>query len=318
MSANLYDRVTATLIAAIEANPGSLVMPWHKTSAGLPANALTGRDYNGSNILMLWIASDLASYPTATWATYKQWQGLGAQVRKGEASTLIVKFGTWSPKSDAASPEPGQPEPGTTFARAYLKPAYVFNAAQVDGYVPPDAGLRIDRTVTIEAMEVFVAACGADIRHGGQRAFYRPRSLDGSGDEIHLPDRALFTGSPTSTPTASYEAVRLHELAHWTGARHRLDRDLANRFDKHAYAAEELIAELASAYLCCELGITNDPRPDHAQYIAPYLALLRADPRALITAASRASAAANYLKSFSQPASMPDCDPDRESVACAA
>ena len=316
MTANLYDRVTATIIAAIEANPGSLIMPWHKTSAGLPANAVTGRDYNGSNILMLWIASDLASYPTATWATYKQWQGLGAQVRKGEVSTLIVKFGTWSPKSDAAPPQPRGPESGTTFARSYLKPAYVFNAAQVDGYTPPDVGLRSDRTITNEAMEAFVAACRADIRHGGQRAFYRPHSLDGGGDVIHLPDRALFTGSPTSTPTASYEAVRLHELAHWTGARHRLDRDLANRFDKHAYAAEELIAELASAYLCCELGITNDPRPDHAQYIAPYLALLRADPKAIITAASKASAAATYLKSFSQAASVPDCD--REGVQCAA
>ena len=88
----------------------------------------------------------------------------------------------------------------------------------------------------------------------------------------------------------------VHELTHWTGPKHRLDREFGKRFGDAAYAAEELVAEIGSAFLCAELGITQDTRADHAQYLAQWLKLLKDDPRAIFTAAAKASQAVVYLK----------------------
>jgi len=93
-----------------------------------------------------------------------------------------------------------------------------------------------------------------------------------------------------------YYATLAHEATHWTGAENRLKRDLRGRFGSDAYAAEELIAELGAAFLCAGLGLTNEPRPDHAAYIASWLKLLRSDKRAIFTAASKAQAAADWMQ----------------------
>lgn len=84
-------------------------------------------------------------------------------------------------------------------------------------------------------------------------------------------------------------------LTHWTGAKHRLDRDFGQRFGDKAYAFEELVAELGAAFLCACFGITNEPRADHAQYVASWLAVLNNDPRAIFTAANRAQDAIQFL-----------------------
>jgi len=86
-----------------------------------------------------------------------------------------------------------------------------------------------------------------------------------------------------------------HELTHWTGAKKRLNRDLSGRFGSEAYAVEELIAELGAAFLCADLGITLTPRQDHASYIRNWLRVLKTDKKAIFTAASKASEAANWL-----------------------
>jgi antirestriction protein ArdC len=140
------------------------------------------------------------------------------------------------------------------------------------------------------AVDAFIAATGAVIRHGGGRACYIPAT-----DEIRMPERAAFTGSATSSAEESYYATLLHELTHWTGPVHRCGRDLSGRFGSDAYAMEELIAELGSAFLCGELGIAAVPRSDHAQYLAHWLAVLKADKRAIFTAASKASEAIGFL-----------------------
>jgi antirestriction protein ArdC len=297
---DVHSAVTEKIIAAIEAGAGEFQMPWHKPaqSFSTPHNALTTKRYRGSNILSLWIDADAKSFPSATWATFKQWQELGAQVRKGEKGSLIVKYGKWSPKADKGNsdkPE-GTDEKGSE--RLYASPAWVFNAAQVDGYQPPETAPLADLTTRLAHVDAFVMATGADIRHGGHRAFYRRASGPagaGEGDYIQMPDRHLFRGSDTSTPTEAYESTRLHELAHWTGAKHRLDREKANRFGDQAYAFEELVAELSAAFLCADLNITNTPRADHAQYIANWLQVLKNDTKAVFTAASLASKAADYL-----------------------
>ena len=165
------------------------------------------------------------------------------------------------------------------------KAAYVFNVDQVDGYVPPPTPTLTPIERNARADEL-VASSGAVIHHGSHQACYIP-----SRDEIHLPPDGAFFDS------ASYYAVALHELVHWTGHADRCGRDLRGRFGTEAYAAEELIAELGAAFLCAEIGLSPEPRTDHARYIESWLKLLRSDKRAIFTAAARAGQAVEYLNS---------------------
>lgn len=291
---DIHKEVTDKIVAAIEAGAGEFQMPWHRPgiSSILPRNALTDKKYNGINIIALWVAADEKNYPLPYWATLKQWNELGARIRKGERSSLIVKYGTWTPKE--AREKAQSPEEEENATRSYASPALVFNAAQVDGWTAPGYE-RPDLTTALAQVDAFLAKAGVTIKEGGHRAFYCPRRDDGTGDFVQMPPRNLFTGTATSTPTEAYESTRLHEAGHWTGDKQRCDRQFGKRFGDEAYAVEELVAELTAAFLCAELGITNTPRLDHAQYVENWLHVLGSDKRAIFTAASAASKAVEYL-----------------------
>lgn len=283
---DLHAEITAKIIAVIEKNPGNPEMPWYRPNAPLvlPVNVESGNAYNGVNIVSLWATSDVYGYQTPLWGTYRQWQNAGAQVRKGEKSTLVVFYKDYDVEPAADNPE----DDGK---RRVARASYVFNFAQVDGYTidaPAPPANPIERIASADA---FVTATKADIRYGGSRAYYRP-----SEDYIQMPDEHLFTGTATSTRSEAFYGVLLHELTHLSGAKHRLNRDLSGRFGNEAYAMEELVAELGAAFLCAELGITPEPRSDHASYIANWLAVLKNDNRAVFTAAAKASEAVGYLK----------------------
>lgn len=143
----------------------------------------------------------------------------------------------------------------------------------------------------IEQAERFISDTGATIVHGGERAFFRP-----SSDSIHIPPREAFVGTATSTPAEGYYSTLCHELAHWTGVENRCNREFGKRFGDQAYAMEELVAELASAFLCADLGIADLPRADHAQYLGHWLGVMKADKKAIFTAASKASQAVEFLR----------------------
>lgn len=115
-----------------------------------------------------------------------------------------------------------------------------------------------------------------------------------------MPDRYRFIDTKSGTATEAWYATLLHELTHWAGASHRLDRQFGERFGDDAYAMEELVAELGAAFLCGDLGITAEPRADHAAYIDSWLRILKGDRKAIFTAASAANKAAEYLKSIAQ------------------
>ena len=283
---DIHAEITGKLIAAIEADPGKPCMPWRRTGKPLfmPSNALTGNAYNGINIVSLWVAAECLGYTTPIWATYRQWSELDCQVRKGEKASLVVFY-----KEYESEPNPDNADDDGK--RRVARASYVFNASQVDGYTMPDAPKPLGPVDRLEAVDRFIAATGARIEHGGDRAFYRP-----STDHIQMPDEGLFCGTETMTRTEGYYATVTHELTHWSGAKHRLARDFGKRFGDHAYAAEELVAEIASAFLCSELGITQDTRADHAQYLAQWLKLMKGDSRAVFTAAAKASEAVAYLK----------------------
>jgi antirestriction protein ArdC len=281
---DVYGAITDRVIAAIEEGAGQWQMPWHRSGVSRPLNAHTKKPYRGVNVVALWAAADAYGHGTGFWASYKQWRELKAQVRKGERASLIV---FWEElEREVENEETGDRErKKTLFARA----SWVFNADQVEGWAMPAAPER-NLVQALDRADAFTAATRADIRHGGDRAFYRR-----SDDHVQMPDRERFTGSATSTPTETYYATLLHELTHWTGHESRLDRDLAGRFGNGAYAMEELVAELGAAFLCADLSITNTPRADHAAYIANWLEVLKRDKRAIFTAARKAARASDYL-----------------------
>ena len=282
---DLYQKVTDQIVAAIEsgADNEKWQMPWTGFNNGLPYNATTDASYRGVNVLMLWGEATAEGYPSNEWASYKQWQGRDAQVRKGERGTIIVYCGSVSREveNDAGETE----ERGFRF----LKYSTVFNAAQVSGWQSPETE-RPDLAKRIDSAEGFVSHTGAVVRFGGGRAFYSH-----SKDYIAMPDWNQFTDTKTATATENAYGVLLHELTHWTGHERRCERKFGKRFGDQAYAMEELVAELGAAFLCAKIGITPGPRRDHAQYIAHWLRTMKADKRAIFTAASKASDAVEFL-----------------------
>jgi antirestriction protein ArdC len=221
------------------------------------------------------------------WGTYRQWQEKGAQVRKGEKSSVIIFYRDLEPADNADANQKD---------RAFVaRASRVFNVAQVDGFIVPELQTSVDRIDPCAAAEALIASTHAKISIGGDRAFYSSTS-----DQITMPDRARFVGTKSSTPTEAWYSTLLHELTHWSGAEHRMARTFGERFGDDAYAMEEMVAELGAAFLCGDLGITVEPRPDHSDYIGHWLRILKADRKAIFAAASAANKASEFLMTFTQ------------------
>lgn len=206
---DLRAEITAKIIAAINANPGNPQMPWRRSGKPLwmPENALTKNRYAGINVCALWAAAELRGFTSPVWATYKQHQAMDAQVRKGAKAELVVFYKDYDVEPDAS-------DENDDGKRRVARASYVFNAAVVEGYVPPDPPEPLGPSGRIEAADRFVTATGAKIEHGGERAFYRP-----STDHIQMPDEGLFCGTDTMGRDESYYAVLLHELTHYADIR---------------------------------------------------------------------------------------------------
>lgn len=280
--ADVYEQITAAIVEAIEAGAGKYEMPWHHV--GAPINAFTRKLYRGINILALWATTAKYGYTSTEWATYRQWSEAGAQVRRGQKSSVVVfwKFYDGKENDEYDEDEPEQRDTIRCFARAY----HVFNANQVDGYQTNlQAAPELNEEQRIQTAEAFFAALPGEVEFGGNVAAYSPTL-----DLIRMPAFSQF-----KSPEA-YVSVYAHERTHWTGAKQRLNRDLSGRFGTEHYAIEELVAELGSAYVCAALGIKSEPRKDHAPYLSNWLTVLRNDKRAIFTAASTAQEAVEYLQ----------------------
>jgi antirestriction protein ArdC len=228
----------------------------------------------------LWAAAQTKGYESGHWGTYQQWQDRGAQVRKGEKATLVV---FWKFAHDSGESQSDGDTPASGSRLLFTKGYSVFNAAQVDGYTPK-ADVERPLPKRIEQAEAFFQAIGADLRHGGNQAFYSP-----AGDYVQMPPFLAFRDA------VSYYSTLAHESTHWTANVARCNRELGKRFGDQAYAAEELIAELGAAFTCAHLGLSTEPRTDHAQYLQSWLRVLKADKRAIFTAASKAQQAADWM-----------------------
>jgi antirestriction protein ArdC len=245
---NVYGAITAKIARGIQEAKGKYEMPWHTGDVpfAIPTNAVTENPYHGVNILSLWLDASAKKYQSGHWASYKQWQSLGAQVRRGEHGSIIVFY----KRIEQTDLEIAAGELPRSIGRAY----WVFNAAQIDNWQPPEP-CRQSPVEINEQITAFVEALGARIDHGYARAQYR---ID--LDRIEMPSPSWFHDTKTRTASEGYHSFLLHELTHWSGASHRIGRDLNNRFGSHAYAFEELVAELGAAFMCAVFGIANEPR----------------------------------------------------------
>lgn len=278
---SIYQDITARIAAAIAAGAKGETwqMPWHR-AAGRPMNVATGKTYQGINTVALWCDAQARGYGSDVWGTLRQWNSVGARIQRGARSSTVV---FWKPL-ERGDQEDGE-EPGRRFV---LRATPVFNAAQVEGWTAPALPVQ-ERSAP--AVEGAVAAAGVPVSWGGGRAFY-----DRVADRVQMPARAAFYED------AGLASVLLHEAAHWTGHPSRLDRRFGERFGDRAYAFEELVAEMAAAFLCADLGVSNEPRPDHAHYVGHWLEVLDGDPRAIFTAAKAAAAAADFFHAAAQKA----------------
>lgn len=280
---DIYRTVTDSIIAAIEAGAGEFIMPWHGSGAPIakPRNAHTHMEYHGINVLALWAHAHERGYQSGYWGTYRQWQEVGAQVEKGEKSSTIVFF----KRFEEEAPQDGDKPSYRLFARA----SRVFNADQVSGWVSPEERYQPGDAEVMESVASFIKATKAEMHWGGHMACYHI-----SDDYIEMPDAGRFRDTPSSSASEGLGATILHELVHWTGAKHRLAR-FEGAIKNADVVAEELVAELGAAFLCADLGVSNEPRPDHAAYVANWLALLKNDSRAVFAASRLANQAATYL-----------------------
>ena len=277
-----YTRITSRIVTALEHGVRPWTQPWNGAGAVTRPLRHNGKPYSGINVLVLWCSAMERGYSSPTWMTFKQAFELGGCVRKGETGTHIVHAGahTVTETDDAGK--------ASEHAYRYLKSYAVFNIAQIDAlpaqYTAKAEPQRENQAERIHRAEHFAAATQASIRHGGHKAYFAPQP-----DHVQMPPFEAFHDAE------SYYATLLHELTHWTGHTARLNRSFGKRFGDDAYAAEELVAELGAAFLCADLGIALEPREDHASYLAHWLKVLKADKRAIFTAASHAQRAADFL-----------------------
>lgn len=274
MSALIYQQVTDKIIAELESgNIPSWVKNW-SGDTGADCNVITKKTYSGINTIIL----GMSGFKSPYWGTYKQWVSIGAQVSKGSKGTQIIFYSPVEKGSKIT-------EAGEIKNYSYILKSYtVFNAEQVSGFEAPalPAPKVFNNIACIEALTV---KSGVRLQFGGDKAYYSP-----SQDYVAMPHKLQFNSE------ASYYATLLHELAHWSGHKSRLDRDLSGRFGNEAYAAEELIAELSAAFLCARFNIAGELR--HSSYIASWLRVLKNDNKAVFKAAALAQKSADYLAGF--------------------
>ncbi len=282
---DIYSKITDRIVAELEAGTRPWVKPWNaEHAAGRISRPLrhNGIPYRGINVVNLWMSATACGYASPIWLTYKQAQEIGGQVRKGERGELVV-FASRINRTETDN-NGDETEREIPFLKGYT----VFNAEQIDNLPPhftAPAAPVLDPVQRITHAESFFASTGADIRHGGDRAYYAE-----GRDIVQMP---LFE---TFKDPESYYATLAHECTHWTKHEKRLAREFGRKlWGDEGYAAEELVAELGSAFLCVDLGLTLEPRADHASYIESWLKVLKNDKRAIFTAAAHAERATAFL-----------------------
>ena len=273
--------ITDMVISRLEQGVRPWTKPWACGASQRPLRAC-GTHYTGINCLYLWAMAEQNGFHSRYWMTYKQAQQLGAQVRKGEKSSLAIFYKQY----DVEPKEDSDDDDGK---RRVMRAYHVFNACQIDDlpekYTATEIVVQQPEYEQREALEAMFNSWPLQVRHAGTQAYYSP-----SADIIQLPNREKFFTYP------DYAATRVHESVHATGHKDRLNRQFGKRFGDKAYQFEELVAESASFFMSGELGLPDTVMEGHVAYIGHWLEILRNDKTALFTAAARGEEAVNWLK----------------------
>ena len=293
---DVYTRITDKIIAELEKGERPWMKPWNaEHAAGKITRPLryNGLPYSGINVVMLWAEAMEKGYNAPLWMTFKQAQELGGHVKKGEHGSLVVYANTLT-KTETNETTGEDEEHKIPFMKGYT----VFNVEQIDDLPAHYYAMQAPQLETAQRLdhaEQFFKNLRADIRYGGNRAFYAI-----SSDYVQMPPFEFFKDPE------SFYATQLHECTHWTRHPTRLDRDFGRKkWGDEGYAMEELVAELGSAFLSADLGLTPEVRDDHAAYLAGWLKVLKEDKRAIFSAAAHAQKAAEFLNNL-QPSPAPD------------
>jgi antirestriction protein ArdC len=280
---SVYEIVTARILEQLERG----VVPWRKPwSAQLPCNLVSGKAYRGLNTFLL----GSQGYASKYWLTFNQANKLGGHIRRGEHSSPVT---FWHVGQEKIVRKPdGTDKKQTPFLLRYYS---VFNICQTEG-IAEKLGLgESSRPVaSIEQCEAIVAGMPNRPRfEQSDRAWYRP-----SRDSVGMPARGLFSSSE------EYYSTLFHELTHSTGHSSRIGRqgiEQLNTFGSESYSREELIAEMGAAMLCGVSGIAPSTLENSAAYLQSWITKLRGDSRLLISAASAAQKAADYIQGNQEP-----------------
>ena len=282
---NVFDIVTQQIIDALERGTVPWRKEWDSTAFQTPRNLTTAKPYQGINFFLLAMAGERFSSPF--WLTYRQARERAGQVRKGEKGAPIFFWKICDRGDQDDETGPDTEKSSRRFVARYYT---VFNVEQCDGIEYPRAQPTSRDNPPVERCDQLVAgyAAGPEIRHGGQIASYSP-----IGDVVRMPERNAF-----HTPEAYYSTL-FHELTHSTGHPQRLARFTPDEapppFGTPDYSREELVAELGSAFLSAQAGISNVTLENSAAYIAGWLRVLKTDRRAVVFAAAAARKAANLI-----------------------
>jgi len=296
MAQDVYQKITDNIILKLEEGVRPWFKPWNAENAAGKITRPLKHDfepYNGINILNLWMEAEEKGFAAPVWMTFKQAKDLGGNVIKGEKSSLSVYANTFNKiEKDEVTGE--DVEKSIPFMKGYA----VFNVEQIEGLPGKYYELAKEPEITpeqrIEAIEEFFLNTGANIKEGGNRAYYSIAT-----DYIQMPPFIAFDNSE------SYYSTLAHETTHWTRHPARLERDLGRKkWGDEGYAMEELVAELGSAYLGADLGLAPDVREENAAYIKSWLDVLKNDKRAIFTAAAYAQKAVELLHEYQEKPEM--------------
>ena len=286
-------QVTQQIITALEQNLLPWRRPWRATTAsasqpGRHSNVASRKAYQGVNPLLLELHAMQHGLTSRWWGTFPMWKSLGCSIKKRPPNVEEGHWGCrvvfWKPLTKAVTDTTTSDEDEEE-RRFVLKTFTVFNADQIEGAEPfqvhEDEG-QPHAEPDFQPAEELMAATHADIRYGGDRAYYCRR-----GDFIVLPPRATF-----DSPGAFYETA-IHELAHFSEVRTGWD------FAKNGYALGELVAEIASCYVSAELGIPQGENlGNHVSYLQNWLEALKGDRNFIFKAAKQASKVTDFLLGF--------------------
>jgi len=285
---DVYEIVSTRIIEQLERGVVPWKRPWHITggstggSASAPVNAVSKKPYRGVNLFLLPQMED------NRWLSYKQAQQLGGSVRKGEKGYMVVFWKMLEEVDDK----------GRVKKVPLLRYYTVFNVSQCDGLKLASIEkeeVAVSELTIVEEAEAVVSSYllreGLDLRFGGDQAYYHPVY-----DVVQMPDKVKFVDA------TRYYSTMFHELGHSTGHDNRLARFKEtggmHGFGSKEYGKEELVAEFSAAFMCAIIGISNeDSEAQSASYLKGWAQVIKEDKRLIVSAASKAQRAVEYIRS---------------------